>query len=113
MPEDYLPKIFDPYFTTKQKGSGLGLATAYSIVKNHHGHISVESKLGVGTIFQIYLPACDQKVIPPPAEDGDLLSGKGRILVMDDEAMVRQVLGKICGLLGYETKFARERPGSH
>ena len=57
MPPRYLAKIFDPYFTTKQKGSGLGLATSYFIIKNHHGHIAAESKLGVGTTFTIYLPA--------------------------------------------------------
>jgi len=52
--------VFDPYFTTKQEGSGLGLATSYSIVKKHDGHITVESQLGVGTTFHIYLPASDK-----------------------------------------------------
>ena len=66
MPTKYLAKIFDPYFTTKQKGSGLGLATSYFIIKNHHGHIAVDSKLGVGTTFTIYLPAVDRKISRPP-----------------------------------------------
>ncbi|MGC2432771.1 MAG: PAS domain S-box protein, partial [Desulfobaccales bacterium] len=68
IPAEHLPRIFDPYFTTKQKGSGLGLASAYAIVEKHHGHIAVESKPGVGTNFHIYLPAVDQQV-PQPAED--------------------------------------------
>ena len=57
--EKHLLNIFDPYFTTKQEGSGLGLATTYSIIKKHGGHITVESQLGVGTTFHIYLPASD------------------------------------------------------
>ena len=103
---EHLTRIFDPYFTTKQKGSGLGLATSYSIIRSHHGHISVESELGRGTTFNVYLPASDRKVIQPPKEDRKLLSGKGKILVMDDEAMVREVLGKMLLALGYEVKFA-------
>jgi len=57
IPEEHLQRIFNPYFTTKQKGSGLGLSTAYSIIKNHDGHITLESQVGVGTTFHIYLPA--------------------------------------------------------
>ena len=78
IPADHLPRIFDPYFTTKQTGSGLGLATAYSIIKNHQGHISVESKLGAGTTFYIYLPAVPQKIVAPPEEDRELLPGRVR-----------------------------------
>lgn len=66
IPEENLSKIFDPYFTTKEmdnrKGTGLGLATAYAILKKHRGHISVESKVGAGTVFHIYLPAAQTKV---------------------------------------------------
>jgi len=105
---EHLPRIFDPYFTTKQKGSGLGLAISYSITKNHHGHISVKSELGTGTTFNVYLPASDRKIIQHPKEEMELLSGKGKILVMDDEAMVREVLGKILLSLGYEVKFAED-----
>ncbi|MFA5110098.1 MAG: response regulator, partial [Desulfobaccales bacterium] len=92
----------------KQKGSGLGLATAFSIAKNHHGYISVESKLGEGTTFRVYLPASDQKVIRQPQEQMELISGKGKVLVMDDEAMVRQVLNRMLESLGYEAKFAKD-----
>jgi two-component system, cell cycle sensor histidine kinase and response regulator CckA len=108
MPAGYLAKIFDPYFTTKQKGSGLGLATSYFIIKNHHGHIAVESKLGVGTTFTVYLPAVDRKIIPPPEVNMKLFSGKGKILVMDDEDLVREVVGKMVVYLGYEVDLARD-----
>jgi PAS domain S-box-containing protein len=105
---ELLPRIFEPYFTTKQMGSGLGLATAYSIIKNHRGHISVESELGRGTTFKVYLPATDRKVIPEPKEDREPLSGKGKILVMDDDSMVREVLGRMLASLGYEAQFAQD-----
>ena len=108
IPAEHLPRIFDPYFTTKQKGSGLGLASAYAIIKKHHGHIAVESKPGVGTTFHIYLPAVEQQVTPQPEEDRELLVGKGKILVMDDEEMVREVLGRMLARLGYEAEFARD-----
>jgi PAS domain S-box-containing protein len=106
MPADYLPKIFDPYVTTKQTGSGLGLATAYSIVKHHQGHIAVESTLGAGSTFHVYLPACERPLSPAPAESAAAPSGKGKILVMDDEAMVRNILEKMLHHLGYEVELA-------
>jgi PAS domain S-box-containing protein len=105
---EHLPKIFDPYFTTKQKGSGLGLASAYAIIKKHHGHIGVESTPGVGTTFHTYLPAVDQQPTPQPAEKRELLVGTGKILVMDDEEMVREVLGRMLASLSYEAQFARD-----
>jgi PAS domain S-box-containing protein len=106
--EEHLPRIFDPYFTTKQKGSGLGLASAYAIVNKHHGHIAVESKPGVGTTFTIYLPASERQATPQAAEDRGLLVGTGKILVMDDEEMVRELLGNMLSHLGYEAEFARD-----
>jgi signal transduction histidine kinase/CheY-like chemotaxis protein len=108
IPAEHLPRIFDPYFTTKQKGSGLGLASAYAIVNKHHGHIAVESTPGVGTTFHIFLPAVDQQATPQPEEDRGLLVGTGKILVMDDEEMVREVLGRLLASLGYEAEFARD-----
>ncbi|MBU4355438.1 MAG: PAS domain-containing protein [Proteobacteria bacterium] len=108
MPAGYLAKIFDPYFTTKAKGSGLGLATSYFILKNHHGHIAAESKLGVGTTFTIYLPAVDRKISRPPEVEMKLFSGKGKILVMDDDDLVREVVGKMVVYLGYEANLARD-----
>ena len=108
IPAEHLPRIFDPYFTTKQKGSGLGLASVYAIIEKHHGHIGVESKPGVGTTFYIYFPAVEGQVTPQPEEDKELLVGTGKILVMDDEEMVREVLGGMLALLGYEAEFARD-----
>jgi two-component system cell cycle sensor histidine kinase/response regulator CckA len=108
IPAEHLPRIFDPYFTTKQKGSGLGLASVYAIINKHHGHIAVESKPGLGTTFHIYLPAVEQQTTPQPEEDRELLVGTGKILVMDDEDMVREVLGRMLARLGYEAEFARD-----
>ena len=85
IPQDHLSKIFDPNFTTKQKGSGLGLATTYSIIKRHEGHITVASALGQGACFTFYLPASFMQETTQQETPDDLMSGKGRILVMDDE----------------------------
>ncbi|MFC1839750.1 PAS domain S-box protein [Thermodesulfobacteriota bacterium] len=104
--EKYLSKVFDPYFTTKQEGNGLGLATTYSIIKKHNGHITVESQVGVGTTFHIYLPASDK--IVPEKEDVKLIKGQGRILVMDDEASLRKMVERMLGNLGYESEFAQD-----
>ena len=104
--EEHLSKIFDPYFTTKQQGSGLGLATTYSIIKRHDGHITVESKLGVGTTFHIYLPASEKAT--PEKEEIRLIKGQGRILVMDDEESLRKTVGRVLDKLGYEPEFAKD-----
>jgi PAS domain S-box-containing protein len=103
IPKEYLPKIFDPYFTTKQKGSGLGLATSYSIIKRHDGYIAVESELGVGTTFYIYLPASSKQILTERP-----ILGKGRILVMDDEKVVRDVTGILLKHIGYDVEFAKD-----
>lgn len=101
--EENLPRIFDPYFTTKENGSGLGLATVYSIMKQHQGHLSVETTLGVGTVFHLYLPVSDSMNVPAPAPECiEGQSGKaGRILVMDDEEMIRVLAREILDNLGY------------
>lgn len=80
-----MPRIFDPYFTTKANGMGLGLATAYSIIKSHEGVITVESGRENGTTFSIYLPASNE--IPAPAQlvNDVMVRGQGKILIMDDE----------------------------
>lgn len=103
---EYLQKIFDPYFTTKQKGSGLGLATAYSIIKRHDGQITVDSKIGDGTTFHIYLPASKEKISLHPPDDKLRLKGTGNILFMDDEEAVRKTTGFMLGSLGYNVVFA-------
>jgi PAS domain S-box-containing protein len=108
IPQDHLSKIFDPYFTTKQKGSGLGLATTYSIIKRHEGHITVSSALGKGACFTLYLPASAMKESSRDEITNELICGKGRILVMDDEGEIQEVLGKMLEHLGFEVDFASE-----
>lgn len=103
---NYIHKIFDPYFTTKQRGSGIGLATAYSIVKKHNGLITVESELGKGTTFFIYLPAIEKTVETGKEKPMDRPgTGKGgKILVMDDEGSIRMLLNRMLSGLGYEVE---------
>ncbi len=105
---EHLRKIFDPYFTTKQKGSGLGLATTYSIVKNHDGYIGVESKPGDGTTFTIYLPASSETIDEEEIANEIRVRGGGRILVMDDEESIRKITGVTLKKLGYEIEFASD-----
>ena len=108
IPKRHLSKIFDPYFTTKQKGSGLGLSTSYSIVRSHGGHITVESDLGIGTTFEIYLPVSEEGKLLPCAEEERFVMGKGRILVMDDEKAVREVARGMLETLGYSVTLAKD-----
>ena len=108
IPKQHLQKIFDPYFTTKKKGDGLGLATSYSIIKNHNGHVQVESELGTGSTLIIYLPASRKKITKKKLPEEKPLTGKGRILVMDDEDVVREVVGDLLSILGYEVEFAKD-----
>ncbi|MCD6500575.1 MAG: response regulator [Candidatus Desulfofervidus auxilii] len=108
IPKEHLPKIFEPYFTTKQKGSGLGLAIVYSIIKKHGGYIEVETELGVGTTFKVYLPASLKNVFVRKGLKEKIQTGKGKILVMDDEELVRKVVGEMLVFLGYEVEFAKE-----
>ncbi len=106
---EHLKKVFDPYFTTKKRGSGLGLTTTYNIVKNHGGHISADSILGAGTTFRLYLPATEEQPPVMKAALGETApSMKSRILVMDDEEPVRVVLGGMIPLLGHEAVLTRD-----
>jgi len=109
IPKEHIAKIFDPYFTTKQKGSGLGLATTYSIIKNHSGHITVESTVTVGTTFHIYLPAF-KKAMSKKKEERIQPSflGRGRILVVDDEETIRELLHAELTDIGYEVELASD-----
>jgi CheY-like chemotaxis protein len=106
IPHENLQRMFDPYFTTKPKGTGLGLAVTYSVVTQHGGHIAVESEPGCGATFTIYLPASGQALPAPPPEIQIGRHGKGRILVMDDEQIVRDTAGAMLELLGYEFQAA-------
>jgi PAS domain S-box-containing protein len=103
IPKKHLSKIFDPYFTTKQKGSGLGLATVFSVIQKHDGYVTVESESGKGTTFYIYLPVKEKKKNGKETKRRveQYLRGEGRILVMDDEETIRNTLGGILSRLGY------------
>lgn len=104
--KDHLPRIFDPFFTTKQQGSGLGLATSYSIVKKHDGLICAESELGKGTTFHVYLPASSGQVSVLDRKRRQLHRGHGRILIMDDEEFILDVLSEILTGMGYHVSTA-------
>ena len=104
IPEKHLAKVFDPYFTTKEKGSGLGLATSYSIIKRHNGLIKVESELDVGTTFQIYLPASRKNVAVKSAQKKAAGKAKARVLLMDDDQLVSNTISKMLQMLGHEVK---------
>lgn len=106
IPSETISKVFDPYFTTKDEGSGLGLATAHSIIKNHRGLLRVESEFGNGTTFHIYLPVSGKKTGRPSDPEEAIHRGRGKILVMDDEEAIRQVAGDLLSILGYEVHFA-------
>ena len=103
--EENLPKIFDPYFTTRDTSTGLGLASTHSIIYRHGGHISVHSRQGEGTTFTICLPSSKEAQLPNggPAGRLDKVGGaSGSVLVMDDDETVRELAGRILGFLGYQ-----------
>ncbi len=106
---DDLGRIFDPYFSTKPKGSGLGLASVYSIVKKHNGKVKVESRLHEGTVFTLQFPALLVVPVPAPEVSAAAESNSGvtgsRILVLDDEEVVREVIGEILQELGYKVVY--------
>jgi len=106
--KENLTKIFDPYFTTKQKGSGLGLATTYSIVRKHGGSVGVQSEVGRGTTFRVLLPVSDKNLSVAPNAPAHMRKGHGRILIMDDESFIRDVLGRLFTHFGYEVGYAKD-----
>jgi PAS domain S-box-containing protein len=106
--KETLPRIFDPYFTTKEHGSGLGLATVYSIVKKHNGFLNVESKPGEGTTFHVYLPASERAPEPIPSSQSAIDRGEGKLLLMDDEESIRVVAGRMLTGLGYSVDLVAE-----
>jgi CheY-like chemotaxis protein len=107
---EYISRIFDPYFSLKENGTGLGLATSYSIIKRHNGYIDAKSEVGVGTTIFIYLPAAKSEmpieVEPEPAESP--VRGSGRVLLMDDDETILAVCGELIRKMGYDTVLARD-----
>ncbi|MBN2079023.1 MAG: response regulator [Spirochaetes bacterium] len=103
IPEDIKQRVFDPFFTTKGGGSGLGLSSAYMIIKNHGGFIDVENAPGKGTIFTILIPATGTSadVMPVAAPAGAVIPGSGKILLMDDEEMILKAAGRLINKIGY------------
>jgi PAS domain S-box-containing protein len=108
IPQDEIHKIFDPFYTTKSKGSGLGLATAYSIIKRHNGHIDVTSSQGKGSVFSIYLPAAEGNLGKPFKNQERPPDGKGRILVMDDEPYICKIAQSLLVSFGYDVVTASD-----
>jgi PAS domain S-box-containing protein len=107
--DEHLKKIFDPYFSTKQKGSGLGLAVAFSIIDKHSGRITVDSKLGMGTIFTIYLPAIEELDSESEENKIPIAPGTGKILFMDDESFIRELAVDLIQKIGdYEVTVAKD-----
>ncbi len=106
--KDNLEKIFDPYFTTKSTGSGLGLATSYSIVRNHGGVLAVNSALGEGSTFSLFLPAVPIQEMVYEVPERHVKMGQGKILIMDDEIQIRKVLGEMVETCGYSYQTAKD-----
>ncbi len=106
IPPEHLARVFDPYFTTKAKGSGLGLATAYSIVKKHGGHMTIESEPGKGTLFNFYLAATHREAPAAVAQEKPPVAGSGKILVMDDDEAVRFIAKRALNRLGFVVESA-------
>ncbi|WP_163338978.1 PAS domain-containing sensor histidine kinase [Desulfopila sp. IMCC35008] len=106
--EDNIDLVFDPYFSTKKSGTGLGLAAAYSIIKKHEGYIGVESTSETGTVFSIFIPASRSSVTTTEEKEPSIIKGKGRVLVMDDNEIVLDAIGMMLEHLGYDVDFAED-----
>ncbi|MFT5367888.1 MAG: two-component system cell cycle sensor histidine kinase/response regulator CckA [Candidatus Latescibacterota bacterium] len=108
MSEEIVKHIFDPYFTTKQAGHGLGLSIVYSIVSRHEGHIAVRSKVDTGTTFELFLPASEEKTVALVTKEKTLPTGTSKILIMDDEDIICTTIGRILRKLGYVVDTASD-----
>jgi CheY-like chemotaxis protein len=101
-------KVFDPFFTTKEleRGTGLGLASAYGIIKNHNGFIEVSSKINEGATFSFYLPATEKQAFQEDDREQELLTGTGTVLLVDDEEMILKGTRNMLETLGYHVYTA-------
>jgi|GEM_PF-6227156 PAS domain S-box-containing protein len=104
---EHMPKIFEPYFTTRQRGRGLGLTTSFSIVKGHGGHLSADCIPKMGTSLMVYLPWTD-KPLPVQGPKTAVEKGSGRILVLDDDSGVARALTRMLSKLGYESEIVTD-----
>lgn len=110
MDKNTMERIFDPFFTTKEmgRGTGLGLASVYGIIKAHGGYIDVESKVKQGTTFEIYLPATTKRVSKAKKGFEKLIKQTGTVLLVDDEAVVRKICMSILEKIGYRVLSAKD-----
>ena len=108
VPEEQLGKIFDPYFSTKKEGSGLGLAVCHSIITKHEGLITAKSKAGKGTSFSFYLPVAEDANTATDVLPSSPIKGSGKIMIMDDEKIVCEVASAMLTHLGYEVVIASD-----
>jgi PAS domain S-box-containing protein len=103
-----LPRIFDPYYSTKDTGSGLGLSVSYSVIKKHDGIITVESEMGKGSVFTILIPVADAESRPLSENTDEFITGEGRILLMEDEPTVQAVASRMMERFGYQVILASD-----
>ena len=110
MDKETMERIFDPFFTTKEmgRGTGLGLASAYGIIKGHGGYIDVESKKGQGTTFSIYLPASEKEVQKVVTTAEEIIEGTGTVLLVDDERVILEVGQDLLEAMGYRVLIAKD-----
>ena len=108
IPEELFPRIFDPYFTTKPEGGGLGLYTSYEIIRKHGGHISVESRVGEGSKFTIFLPASEQLVVENPRRRDAICSCRADVLLLEDDALLADSVLAGLGMFGIKVERAED-----
>jgi PAS domain S-box-containing protein len=104
----HLARIFEPFFTTKESGTGLGLATVYSVVQKHGGHVTVESELGRGTAFHVWLPAARSEPAATTKSNTPFVAVRGRVLFMDDEEPIRVMTAALLERLGLDACMATD-----
>lgn len=100
--------MIDPFFTTKQKGNGLGLSSAYSIIQKHNSHITVSSELEAGTVFNIYIPASDNAFENTKNKQDAAHKGHGKVLLLDDQEQILKMMGRMLNRMGYEAEFTTD-----
>jgi signal transduction histidine kinase/ActR/RegA family two-component response regulator len=106
IPSEIQDRIFDPFFSTREDGRGIGLAACDSIIRKHRGHILFESEPGEGSTFYIYLPASDELPGREDTPDGEVLKGSGKVMVVDDEESIRKMAEEMLEALGYTADTA-------